>query len=189
MSDQRLRALERKYRESGTVEDEAAYLRERVRVGDLTLERLELAAYCGHEGARRAAQSREQPATRARDILSAMEIHGREAVVCLAAAAARVALEEFESRYPRDARPRAAVQAADEYVHCPCDDHHLKARRMAGPAWEAAQAAHERIASQAAAACAAAAEAVWDQAPGQFTDPFDHAEAASGPENILQVFL
>lgn len=52
MSDQRLRELERKWRESGSVEDEAAYLRERVRVGDLTQERLELAAYCGHEGAR-----------------------------------------------------------------------------------------------------------------------------------------
>ena len=54
VSDQRLRELERKWRETGSVEDEAAYLRERVRVGDLTQERLELAAYCGHEGAGRA---------------------------------------------------------------------------------------------------------------------------------------
>lgn len=54
VSDQRLRELERKWRESGSVEDEAAYLRERVRVGDLTQERLELAAHCGHEGARSA---------------------------------------------------------------------------------------------------------------------------------------
>ena len=53
MSDQRLRELERRWRETGSVEDEAAYLRERVRVGDLTQERLELAAYCGHEGAKR----------------------------------------------------------------------------------------------------------------------------------------
>ena len=54
MSDQKLRDLERRWRETGSVEDEAAYLRERVRVGDLTQERLELAAYCGHEGARAA---------------------------------------------------------------------------------------------------------------------------------------
>jgi hypothetical protein len=51
MSDERLREAERKWRETGTVEDEARYLLERVRVGDLTQERLELAAYCGHEGA------------------------------------------------------------------------------------------------------------------------------------------
>ena len=56
MSDQRLRELERRWRETGSVEDEAAYLRERVRVGDLTQERLELAAYCGHEGATRATE-------------------------------------------------------------------------------------------------------------------------------------
>jgi hypothetical protein len=54
MSDAKLRELERRWKETGTVEDEAAYLLERVRVGDLSRERLELAAYCGHEGARRA---------------------------------------------------------------------------------------------------------------------------------------
>lgn len=53
MSDQKLRDLERRWKETGTVEDEAAYLLERVRVGDLSQERLELAAYCGHEGARK----------------------------------------------------------------------------------------------------------------------------------------
>ena len=53
MSDARLRELERRWRESGSVEDEAAYLRERVRVGDLRQDRLELAAYCGHEAAAR----------------------------------------------------------------------------------------------------------------------------------------
>lgn len=53
MSDQRLRELERRWRESGRVEEEAEYLRERLRIGDLTPERLELAAHCGREGARR----------------------------------------------------------------------------------------------------------------------------------------
>lgn len=53
MTDTRLQELERAWRASGSVEDEAAYLRERVRVGELTQERLELAAYCGHAGARR----------------------------------------------------------------------------------------------------------------------------------------
>lgn len=52
MSDERLRELERRWEETGAVEDEAAYLLERVRAGELTLRRLGLAAYCGHEGAR-----------------------------------------------------------------------------------------------------------------------------------------
>ncbi|MBX3467656.1 MAG: hypothetical protein KF878_12295 [Planctomycetes bacterium] len=51
MSDVRLRELEGRWRQTGAVEDEAAYLMERVRVGDLTQERLVLAASCGHEGA------------------------------------------------------------------------------------------------------------------------------------------
>lgn len=51
MSDEHLRELERRWKETGTVEDEAAWLKERVRVGDLTQERLELAAYLGHEAA------------------------------------------------------------------------------------------------------------------------------------------
>ena len=54
MSDERLRELERRWRETQAVGDQAAYLLERVRVGDLSQERLELAAYCGHEGAREA---------------------------------------------------------------------------------------------------------------------------------------
>lgn len=56
MTDSRLQELKRAWEASGSVEDEAAYLRERVRVGDLTQERLELAAYCGHEGAGRATE-------------------------------------------------------------------------------------------------------------------------------------
>ena len=57
MSDEKLRELERRWKETESVEDEAAWLKERVRVGDLTQERLELAAYCGHEAAAIAAQT------------------------------------------------------------------------------------------------------------------------------------
>lgn len=50
--DERLRAAERRALASGSVADEAALLTERLRAGSLTRERLELAAYCGHEAAR-----------------------------------------------------------------------------------------------------------------------------------------
>ncbi|MCA9646234.1 MAG: hypothetical protein KC492_36335, partial [Myxococcales bacterium] len=52
MTDSRLQQLRRAWEASGAVEDEAAYLRERVRVGELSQERLELAAYFGHLAAR-----------------------------------------------------------------------------------------------------------------------------------------
>lgn len=51
MSDARLREAERRWRETGSVDDEARFLLERVRVGDLPRERLELAAYCGNRAA------------------------------------------------------------------------------------------------------------------------------------------
>lgn len=54
MSDARLRELERRWKETNSPDDEAAYLLERVRVGDLTRERLELAAYCGNLAAAQA---------------------------------------------------------------------------------------------------------------------------------------
>jgi len=51
MADDRLRQLERRFRESGAVEDEAAWLRARVRAGELPEERLRLAARMGQAAA------------------------------------------------------------------------------------------------------------------------------------------
>lgn len=54
MSDTKLREAERRWKEAGSTESEAAFLLERVRVGNLACERLEVAAYCGQEAARQA---------------------------------------------------------------------------------------------------------------------------------------
>lgn len=51
MSDDHLRQLERRWRESGLVQDEAALLLERVRVGDLARSELLVLAYRRHAGA------------------------------------------------------------------------------------------------------------------------------------------
>lgn len=51
MTDRALRELERRAR-GGARDDEAAWLAARVRAGDLPRERVELAAWCGHAGAR-----------------------------------------------------------------------------------------------------------------------------------------
>lgn len=55
MSDERARELERRWAASGSEEDEAAYLAERVRQGELELRALQLAAACTWPAARRAA--------------------------------------------------------------------------------------------------------------------------------------
>lgn len=51
MADARLRDLERRWRASGSAQDEAAWLAARVQAGDLPAERLSLAALLGHEAA------------------------------------------------------------------------------------------------------------------------------------------
>lgn len=51
MADEALREAERRWLETGAVEDEGRYLLERVRAGTLTREWLELAAYCRHAAA------------------------------------------------------------------------------------------------------------------------------------------
>jgi hypothetical protein len=80
MSDARLRELERRWKESGSPDDEAAHLQERARIGDLTRDRLELAAFCGHEAARKVAEL--PPATGVpTEWLTRIERSGRDSVV------------------------------------------------------------------------------------------------------------
>ena len=74
MSDERLRELERRWKETGSVEDEAAWLSERVRAGELTEERLRLAAALGQPAAVAASGS-----DRALDILAALISAGQRA--------------------------------------------------------------------------------------------------------------
>jgi len=52
VSDERLRELEQRFRQSGELEDEAAWLVERIRVGGLSRAQLNLAASLGYPAAR-----------------------------------------------------------------------------------------------------------------------------------------
>ena len=52
MRDERLRMLERLWRETGSVEDEANYLRARIRLGHLLVRDVQVAAHCGVPSAR-----------------------------------------------------------------------------------------------------------------------------------------
>ena len=131
MSDQHLRELEAAWRASGTVEDEAAWLRSRVQAGELEEERLELAAYCGHRAAASAAPERAAP-DNTRAWVESLREHGqavaaRVAVACgLVAHAAWIAVEEtFGRRWTEGDRAAAlaAIHAAESWVVCPCWAH------------------------------------------------------------------
>ena len=82
MADSELRELERRWREDGDRDAEAALLRARVRAGTLAAPRLRLAAYLGHEAARLAlgdAAPGQGPGGAAVAFCFGLEDYGREA--------------------------------------------------------------------------------------------------------------
>lgn len=139
MSDDYLRQLEARWRETGDAPDEARLLLERMRAGLLGRPRLELAAFLGHEAARLALPASPtlggpEPTRLADDLWP----WGKEAAVAGAVAAAHAVVAEPA----RDPRPRRAVEAAAAWVHCPCEAHVAQARRAGDAALEAAGIAH-----------------------------------------------
>lgn len=137
MSDEHLRELERQWKKTGAVDDEAAYLLERIRVGDLDHAKLELAAFVGHEGARVAAPSalRVEALTDNQQVTKFLAQHGREALVRGLIASARHAVEFWANS---DEAPsirglpsaQAGLWAIEEWAVCPCDDHLECATRL-----------------------------------------------------------
>jgi hypothetical protein len=121
VSDEKLRELERLWKESGAVEDEAAYLLERVRVGDLTQERLELAAYCGQRGARAALHSGPQdwPDQTTEEWLRSLERFGASALVMASVAFAERAVEVSQAGDVL----LATLETATRWAECPCTPH------------------------------------------------------------------
>lgn len=107
VSDAVLRELERWWRQTGSVEHEAAWLQERARAGELAPERLQLAAYLGHSAAVVAAATPPQRIQSSHDLAAfarGLEPFGREAQV-------RVALAAVERLPPSPATKRTYLQA------------------------------------------------------------------------------
>lgn len=92
MSDARLRELERRWRASRSVTDEAAYLAELVRSGGLVKERLALAAHCGHPAAVMALPGSAAVPSLDEAWVRGLERAGRAALVRASIAATRAAL-------------------------------------------------------------------------------------------------
>lgn len=102
MSDSRLRDAERRWRDSGRVEDEAAWLRERARVGELDEGRLRLAALVGHPASQLAVGANDPLPRRLPDWID-REPWVIEACLRAMIPAVRCALRVIEVELPRRA--------------------------------------------------------------------------------------
>ncbi len=180
MTDEELRRLERRWRKTNALEDETRYLLERVRVGALTRERLELAAYCGHSGARRATA---QTVGSGLDLLPwLLELQRRDPQAALRAAVTigRLVLPVWESVFPLDPRPATALAAADAVLRSESDS----MERVGAAADEANDAFAEtgRTAPRAsfAAGCASAVADFAGGAVGEVVSVVETARQAGG---------
>jgi hypothetical protein len=133
MSDTRLRELERIYRETGSVEDARAYLRERVRLGQVDWGRLALAGYLGDPEMRRLFNMRGRTEFGRHAELKKWALRlrpwGREvwARVAVAAGDAVLTLRGVEG----NPQAQPVLDAARAWAECPCTDHAEAAQRLA----------------------------------------------------------
>jgi len=129
--DSWLRELERRWQRSGALLDEVALLRGRVRAGELSPERLELAAFCGHAGAGAACSSASQvPERDPQEALAALARWGKPAVVCVCVLAARTVLPLWMSQGGLS-YPQRCLMAAEDWLASPSDSLVAEAGRVA----------------------------------------------------------
>lgn len=101
---------------------------ERIRLGEISDERLRLAAYLGHPTAREAVGSAmPAPPIDALEWVRALESHGRESCVRAALTAARHNAPAAEHPVSRDVE--AALDATASWLGCPCEEHAGTVRR------------------------------------------------------------
>ena len=186
MSDERLRLLE----VAATTGDPGARLRllaERARMGQVDLDALRLAAYCGDLDARTVLG----PATpavpnRSKAWFLGLAAFGKPVSVRAALALGRLVLPTWNQLGLRVAV--AAVGSADEWLRCPCENHRRRAAGFADLAAVSmpttaragvniARAASRRDSRLAAKDCAAAAWNLRETFRGLTTDQLDAALA------------
>lgn len=191
MADAALRELERRYRESGEEADRARWLAGRVRAGEVSTDRLALAAHAGDAAARLALGPDAPPVVHdLTEWARALAPWGAEARARAALAAARAALPLLlRGSNPNPELPRL-LRAAEGFVHGP---ERSASARLAPPGVEPRAAAVQAIAraieradtfavDEAGQAIVAAAQAaLWiphgDHAPPPLRESLDAAVA------------
>lgn len=154
MSDVDLRTLARRFRASGSSEDEAAWLRARVQTGELKDGQLRLAAHLGHEAARTAlGAAAPEPTLTLREWDHPVEFNalfdtvaragesGCEPLLRVVVALARRLLPLFEACEPEDLGPRRAVQVGERWL---CEPGGVDRGLLREAAW-AAGASSDRV--------------------------------------------
>jgi len=133
VSDADLRDLERRFRETSSVEDEAAWLLERVRLGDLPNERLELAAFLGGVAALELTD-RRGPRKPVRAWAETLLRWGREAGVRAVLQPTHAFLANWEEESGLDCPPEVerVLVAAENWTLNPGEARRKRAARVSG---------------------------------------------------------
>ena len=126
---ERLRELERRWKETRSVEDETAYLVESARTGVLTRAALEAAAALGHPAAQ-VALDQHHAAKDLESLLLVISRLGSSALIRGMSALARGLLPAWE-RVLTDRRPHEALAAVDAWVDRPDRGRAAEAERAA----------------------------------------------------------
>ncbi len=126
MSDERLRELERCWQETKSLEAEAAWLRGRVRAGDLGEDKLRLASFLGHHAALVAAGGVPETLPDSAEssdalvtVVSGLAAWGPEVVFRAGMAIASVVAHHWKHDLPTDTRFQEAYEAALAWLHSP----------------------------------------------------------------------
>lgn len=139
MSDASLRAAERQWQKSGLARDEASFVQQALRT--LSDDRRKLVQSVVCEEIRTLLGVATEPnffrplswvEFPARDQSEAL-FHelGVEPALRIGIAVARFTLGRWEQVFPRDLRPREAIEAAEDWLLCPCSDHAARCARRA----------------------------------------------------------
>lgn len=138
---ERLRELERRWKETGSVEDEARFLAERVRIGEVTRARAALAAYCGSEAARRMSDEVEAPSSLDDWIAGLSRWDEMPEVAAVAySVALRPIVPDWSGTFPSERAGSellvASIEAMEELARCPCEAHRRAAVRTCVSLWD-----------------------------------------------------
>jgi len=178
--------MDRELRQAERTGNKASLLRARMRSGQITWERVKLAAQLGNPTA--LTLFPDEPPTnweklkeRKQTLKKAEKELGKPRIVEFTADMAERVLQIFEAQHPEDKRPREAIATARTWAKCPCKKHKKEARSAAAAANAAAASSSYAYyaASSAADVAYAAADAAYYAADAAYYAAYAAAAVAA----------